>query len=71
MSHNLKHCEPTVGASMWSLLQLLQEGGLCYLVDGAVPFANAMYNLDLSLVAHSYKPDRFKALSETKDDCLQ
>ena len=27
MSHNLKHCEPTVGASMWSLLQLLQEGG--------------------------------------------
>ncbi len=60
MSHNLEHREPTVGASMWSLLQLLQEGGLCYLVDGAVPFANAMYRFDLSLVAHSYKPDRFK-----------
>ena len=45
---------------MWSLLQLLREGGICYLVDGAVPFANAMYRFDLSLVAHSYKPDRFK-----------
>ena len=29
-------------------------------MDGAVPHASAMYRFDLSLVAHSYKPDRFK-----------
>eukprot|EP00891_Asterochloris_glomerata_P007566 jgi/Astpho2/7566/Aster-02472 len=68
MSHNLKHREPTVGASMWSLLQLLREGGICYLVDGAVPFANAMYRFDLSLVAHSYKPARFRGYQKQMSD---
>ena len=45
-----------------SLLQLLEEGGLrlCYLVDGAVPHVNKRYQFKMSLVAHSYKPDRFK-----------
>ena len=53
---------------MWSLLQLLQEGGLCYLVNGAVPFANAMYRFDLSLVAHSYKPARFRGYQKQMSD---
>ena len=49
-----------MGASMWSLLQLLAKGGLNYLVDGAIPHASKSINFKLSLVAHSYKPDRFK-----------
>ena len=44
---------------MWSLPQLLQKGGLNYLVDGAVPHANARFKL--SLVAHTYKPDCFNS----------
>ena len=68
MSLNLKHREPPVGASMGSLLQLLQEGGLCYLVDGAVPHANAMSRFDLSLVAHSYKPARFQGYQKQLSD---
>ena len=42
------------------LLQLLVKGGLFYLVDGAKPRASATFKCELSLVAHSYKPDRFK-----------
>ena len=47
---------------MCSSLQLLEESGLrlCYLVDGAVPHANKKYQFKLSLVADSYKPDRFR-----------
>ena len=48
---------------MWSLLQLLAEGGMCYLVDGAVPFDDTMSSMssfELSLVAHSYKPSCIK-----------
>eukprot|EP00891_Asterochloris_glomerata_P008480 jgi/Astpho2/8480/fgenesh1_pg.00125_%23_4_t len=39
---------------------LLEEGGSYYLVDGAKPKANKRIKFKLSLVAHSYKPDRFK-----------
>ena len=42
---------------MWSLPQLLRKGGLNYLVDRAVPYANARFKL--SLAAHPYKPDCF------------
>ena len=56
MSHTLKHCGPTVGASMRSLLQLLTKGGVNYLVDGAIK----RINFKLGLVAHSYQPDRFR-----------
>ena len=48
------------GASTWSLLQLLTEGGLNYLVDSATPHAYKGYKFNLSLVAHSYKPDCFR-----------
>ena len=43
------------------MLQLLEEGGLIYPVDGAKPHADAMFGFELSLVAHSYKPDRFNS----------
>ena len=60
MSHTLKHRGPIVGASMWSLLQLLTKGGLNYLVAGAIPHANKRITFRLGLVAHSYQPDRFR-----------
>ena len=43
-----------------SLLQLLEKGDSNYLVDGAKPKANKRIKNKLNLVAHSYKPDRFK-----------
>ena len=46
---------------------MLTEGGLNYLVDGAIPHASKRYKVKLSLVAYSYKPDRFRGYLRQMD----